>query len=124
MLKTQFSKERSQRAVWAVTEKMLFGLEVVNVSNSLGERHAFGGNRNRVLERNPQLSSPKEPCERARNFRASSLLTLTVIINAALDGGLENVNINQEVIISSISGAKSLQVKMRVLFSPRNSWQN
>lgn len=49
MLKTQFSKERSQRAVWAVTEKMLFGLEVVNVSYSLGERHAFGGNRNHVF---------------------------------------------------------------------------
>ena len=72
MLRTQFSKERSQRAVWAVTEKMLFGLEVVNVSYSLGERRALGEIEIIcVLERNPQLPSPKEPWDRARNFHAS-----------------------------------------------------
>lgn len=55
------------------------------------------------------------------HFHPSSLLMLTTAISAALDSDMENMDVNQEGIISSISGARSLQVKIRVLLFPRNS---
>lgn len=70
-----------------------------------------------VLERNPQPLSPEEPDVSI----LLSLLMLATVIDTALDGGVEKMGMNQEVIISSISGATSVQMKTGVLFSPKNS---
>lgn len=57
-----------------------------------------------VLERNPQPLSPEEPDVSI----LLSLLMLATVIDTALGGGVEKMGINQEVIISSISGVTSV----------------
>lgn len=66
----------------------------------------------RVFGKESPTTFPQRDVGVGQKIPFLNLLILATVICAALDGGMEKVDTNQEVIISSISGPSCLHMKM------------